>query len=103
MRSRYSAYALGLADYILETTHASLLSQAHSLEENRGSIKRFAASTEFAALWIHLFEEKAKEATVVFTAHHLQYGVDVSFREKSQFLLEEGRRWLYSSGDVQSV
>jgi len=68
MRSRYSAYALNLADYIIKTTHRSNPQYSADDREWRDSIANFSQSTEFRGLTIHEFKEEQLHATVTFTA-----------------------------------
>lgn len=90
MRSRYSAYALGLADYILKTALFPPKSKQEILE--------FSKSTHFDDLTILEFIDGEKEAYVTFRAHLAQAGRDVSFTEKSSFLKEHGK-WLYKRAE----
>ena len=85
MRSRYAAYALGLADYIIRTG---------ANPQNRDEILRFSRETVFQDLAIHEWTDGEKEATVTFTAHLRQGGKDVSFTEKSLFI-KKGDVWIY--------
>jgi SEC-C motif domain protein len=98
MRSRYSAYALGLIDYLLETTHPT-----HPLFKNdpnkvREGMLDFSKNTLFEGLEIlEALPPGEKEAFVTFRAILKQKGKDTSFTEKSLFLKEKGR-WLYAKG-----
>ena len=101
MRSRYAAYALGLADYIILTTHP--LSPYFQIDTKRWKkeILHFTHQTIFVNLLIINCEEKQKEAFVTFRAELKQQNQDASFTEKSRFLLESGK-WLYVSGSFSS-
>jgi SEC-C motif domain protein len=94
MRSRYAAYALGLVDYIIDTTHFSDPSKAPPIGQWRQSILGFSTSTDFLGLKIHSHTEGRSEAIVKFTAVLKQGDRDSSFTEKSRFVKENGR-WLY--------
>jgi len=98
MRSRYTGYSLGLADYIIATTHP----KNPNYEKNRAkwidSIQKFCQSTRFVKLEIVEFIPGETTATVTFIAHLLQNGSNASFEEKSLFL-KEGGRWLYWKAD----
>ncbi len=94
MRSRYAAYALGLADYIIQTTHPT---NPH-FSNNREEILRFSKETKFKDLTIHEWVDGETIAFVTFTAHLEQKGRDVSFTEKSRFVKEEGI-WKYQSAE----
>jgi SEC-C motif-containing protein len=89
MRSRYAAYALGLADYILQTTHP-----LNPQPKDREQILFFSKQTEFCGLDILSFEDGEKIAYVTFTAHLRQNGQDAPFTEKSEFEKVDGR-WMY--------
>lgn len=94
MRSRYSAYALDLPDYIIATTHPRNPAYEKDLETWRKSIVSFSGATHFKKLEIGAFEEKGNTATVTFTAYLEQAGQDVSFQEKSLFERIDSK-WLY--------
>ncbi len=97
MRSRYAAYALGLADYIIATTHPSNPDYSAPTEQWKQEILAFSNQTRFLGLTIHTFLDGPSEAYVAFTAHLEQNGIDASFTEKSRFF-KEGERWLYTEG-----
>lgn len=101
MRSRYAAYALGLADYIIETTHAEHPEFSHDREKWKQSILQFSKSTNFDHLTIDEFVDGDESATVTFTAQLRQSGSDASFSEKSSFIKENGK-WFYKSGEISS-
>lgn len=98
MRSRYSAYALALADYIIETTHPNHVQMATPIWDWREEILQFSRETEFLDLEILAFEELEEKAFVTFTASLKQQGKDVSFTEKSLFELKDGI-WLYKEAE----
>jgi SEC-C motif-containing protein len=100
MRSRYSAYAMHLADYIMQTTHKDNLSykSPHS-EERRKEILEFSKATDFVGLKILEFIDGENEAYVTFTAYLKQGGKDVSFTEKSYFVRVQNQ-WLYKEGKI---
>lgn len=100
MRSRFSAYARHIFDYIMETTHPENPSFSRNREEWRKSIEEFCKHTEFRGLKIHEFVEGEREAFVTFFAHLIQRGTDISFIENSRFI-KVGDRWLYHSGHVE--
>jgi SEC-C motif-containing protein len=90
MRSRYSAYALNLPYYILQTTHPSRLGEI-SIKQ----IEDFSKKTEFKKLEILSFKEKGDTAVVTFKAHIWQGGENATFTEKSYFEKFNGK-WFYS-------
>ena len=118
MRSRYTAYALGLVDYIA-------LTQVEPAD--RQAIQRFCGATRFLGLaprsvpsGARLVQGRGRAApgprpsgfggsvssattdtdqgTVTFRATLTQQGLDVSFVERSRFVRENGR-WRYVDGD----
>ena len=91
MKSRYSAYASGEADYIIKTTHKNSPHFEENKEEWIKSIKEFSKS-EFKKLEIIDFTEGKKEAFVKFRA----YIDDYVMEEKSLFLKED--KWYYVKG-----
>lgn len=98
MRSRYSAFALGLADYIMATTHPNNSDYTEEKNGWRNSILNFSQTTRFLGLKISEFIDGESEAFVTFEAI-LDGG---SLCEKSRFLKVEGK-WLYESGDFISA
>ena len=98
MRSRYSAYALDLPAYIIETTHPTNSAFQQDKANWAKEISAFCKATEFRGLDILDSEEKDSVATVTFIAHLVQNGRDVSFTEKSLFEKESGR-WLYKAAE----
>jgi len=101
MRSRYSAYALGLAEYIIQTTHPDHPSYSSETSLWKQDILKFSNSTLFVSLTILDFIPGDKKAYVTFKAGLKQNDQDVSFTEKS-FFLKEGARWLYRQGEILS-
>lgn len=95
MRSRYSAYAKHLPDYIVRTTHPENPKYMRSHKE----ILEFCRNTEFAGLKILDFTEEGKTAYVTFHAGLKQKGRDVSFTERSLFNKVDGC-WLYRDGTL---
>lgn len=98
MRSRYCAYALGLVDYILRTTHPQNHEAAKPLEERKKEIEQFCKTTVFKGLKILDAQEGDTRSTVTFTAFLSQAGKDFSFTEKSTFEKVLGN-WLYLNGE----
>jgi len=93
MRSRYSAFAFGLADYIIKTTHPNNSDYTDAKERWKEEILAFCTHTEFQGLQVIAFEEAEAEAFVTFTAF-LSSGI---LKEQSRFLKENGM-WLYVDG-----
>lgn len=94
MRSRYSAFALHLGEYIVATTHQNNQDYTKDTKEWLESIEQFCDNTSFTGLEIMEFTDARSEAFVKFKA---KLG-DISFVEKSRFLIENGK-WLYESGE----
>lgn len=99
MRSRYAAYAMGLAEYVMETTHP----QSDCYQSNKTlwkeQILAFSNHTSFDFLEIIEFVENENEATVTFYAHLTHNHRDSSFREKSYFK-KLGHQWKYFLGEI---
>jgi len=93
MRSRYVAYAVGDASYIVKTTHENNCDHIEDVKEWKESIKAFCEVTEFLGLEILEFKEFEKEAFVTFKAK-LSSG---DMTEQSRFLKVDNN-WLYESG-----
>lgn len=100
MRSRYSAYALGLAEYIIKTTHPEHPDSKKKLFERKQEILAFSKNTLFTNLTILFFEEHGLEAIVIFTAGLSTLdNKDCSFTEKSYFE-KIGEQWFYLKGII---
>ncbi len=99
MKSRYSAYALNLPEYIISTTHPDNPNWIENQETWINDLQNFSSNTQFDNLEIEDFVDGEDTATVVFRASLRQSGRDVSFTEKSTFL-KQGERWLYRSGEI---
>jgi SEC-C motif domain protein len=95
MRSRYSAFVLGLSEYIMATTHPANPDFNNDDKVSwKQSIVEFSDTTRFLGLKITEFIDGESEAFVTFEAL-LDSGI---LKEKSRFLKVEGR-WLYESGE----
>lgn len=91
MRSRYSAYALGLAPYLLATWHASTRPTALDLND---------APCQWIGLQIRAHaQQDASHATVTFVARYRVNGRAQRLQEHSRFVREDGR-WFYVDGDL---
>ena len=97
MRSRYSAYALNLPDYIIETTLEGSPAYNNNLLEWRPSITSFSKSTNFENLTIESTKIKGDKGEVTFHATLSSNGADVSFTELSLFEQINGK-WFYAQG-----
>lgn len=90
MRSRYSAFVLEMADYLLATWHSSR--RPESLE--------FEAGVKWLGLQVqnHTLID-AHHAEVTFVARQRdRSGRAIRLHERSRFVLE-GQRWYYVDGD----
>jgi len=94
MRSRYSAYALGLTDYIIKTTHPNHDDHQRDSYQWHKDIVAFCENTSFSGLKILEFVDGENEAYVDFVA---VLGENL-LREKSRFL-KIGHQWFYESGE----
>ncbi len=103
MRSRYAAYALGLTDYLLETTDpdgpAWDGAGPGGMDAWRASVQRFTRSTRFLGLDVLDAPPPAgATGTVTFRARLTQGGADATFTERSTFT-HRGGNWRYHSGE----
>lgn len=89
MRSRYSAYALGLEGYLLATWHPSTRPPALDLAA--------APPPKWLGLEVKSSSENADEATVDFVARCRIGGRAQRLHEVSRFV-REGGRWYYVDG-----
>lgn len=91
MRSRYSAYVLGLEPYLLATWHSS----------TRPAQVEFDPKTRWLGLTVKSAAESGDTAVVEFVARYkLGGGSAVRMHEKSRFLREDGR-WYYVDGEFR--
>jgi SEC-C motif-containing protein len=90
MRSRYSAFATGAADYLVNTTHSSKR-KLH----NKSEILAWSQSNQ----WLRLEILAATETTVTFNAYYLDENLKAKIHyEHSTFKLENGK-WFYVDGE----
>ncbi len=93
MRSRYTAYALGLEGYLAATWHASTRPPRLDL----GSAPR-----RWLGLKILRHESTGDGSAIVeFVARYKAGGRAHELREASRFVREDGR-WLYVDGDISA-
>jgi len=91
MKSRFAAYAIGNAEYIIKTTHPNSPHKEKNLNKWKKSIKEFSKS-DFKKLEIVEFIDGEKEAVVEFKAFINEYVM----HERSKFLKED--KWYYIDG-----
>jgi len=97
MRSRYTAYTLRLATYLLDTWHIETRPSALHLDDEDAT-----APTRWLGLKILNSKNiDASHATVEFVARY-RLGGNAAKRlhECSRFVRENGR-WYYADGDIQ--
>jgi SEC-C motif-containing protein len=89
MRSRYSAFVLERADYLLATWHPS----------TRPASLDFDEATKWLGLEVREHKDTgADTAEVEFVARYRVQGRAVRLHERSRFVREDGR-WFYVDGD----
>jgi SEC-C motif-containing protein len=95
MRSRFSAFALGLGDYLVRT-----LAPSHpDLALPRAELSRALARAKERQRFLGLRIVHADGDEVLFAARIFERGRDVSFAELSTFAREgEGGAWRYAGG-----
>ena len=91
MRSRYSAYVLGLEDYLLATWHASTRPAALNLAA--------AVAPKWLGLEVRAHAASGDAATVEFVARCRIGGRAQRMHEISRFVREDGR-WYYVDGVI---
>jgi len=89
MRSRYSAFVLGRADYLLATWHPS--TRPAALEPDPPGLRWLGLEVRRHAV------QDAEHATVAFVARHKLGGRATRLQETSRFVREDGR-WYYLDG-----
>lgn len=98
MRTRYAAYAVGDADYLIRTTDPAGEAWEEDEVEWRDSISLFARRCDFRGVTIRASDVGDDEATVEFFARLMRGRIDTSFAELSHFIRRDGR-WLYTRGE----
>lgn len=95
MRSRYSAYVLGLEPYLLATWHASTRPATLNLGEDTG--------TKWLGLTVKRHQvQDASHATVEFVARYRVAGRGQRLHETSRFIREDGA-WYYLDGEFEGA
>lgn len=101
MRSRYSAYVVGLSEHIIRTTDPEG-PQWRPVGAWKASIDALCRETSFVGLEVREVEERGDEGFVTFRVDMRREGRPVAFVERSRFRRVEGR-WLYHSGTPDEV
>lgn len=94
MRSRYSAFALGDADYLLRTWHPSTRPRGLDLPAGRRWTRLRVLASERGG-------PDDTEGVVEFRAHFRDRGEPGTLTERSRFVKVDGA-WTYVDGDVSS-
>jgi SEC-C motif domain protein len=98
MRSRYSAYALGLVDYLVRST---LPAQQDSLDQE--AIRAWSLASTWLGLDVEqaqLIEGEPRHAYVTFTARWRDPSGEHSHRERSAFVCNNGN-WYFIDPTVE--
>jgi SEC-C motif-containing protein len=99
MRSRYSAFALGLGAYLVRTLTADHPDRADGDDEAARALAQAREGQRFLGLTILEEQTEGTLGVVVFRARIFSKGVDQSFTERSRFR-REGGAWRYEGGDI---
>ncbi len=94
MRSRYSAFSLGLGQYIFDTHHADF--RSGTIEDYTAS----AQSTNWCRLEVLESERLDNKGKVNFKAYFFEKDKLHCLHEISNFVLEVNQ-WFYTDGDYQ--
>lgn len=94
MRSRYSAYVMGLADYLISTWHPAMRPTELNLDHP-------GTKPTWLGLTVKRHENPTPDTAVVEFVARLRYGGGSAkkMHEVSRFVREDGR-WYYVDGDV---
>jgi SEC-C motif domain protein len=99
MKSRYSAYACSLPNYIMDTTHPNNPQFQQDRKKWSQKIMHFCMTTQFKKLDILEFIDGEETAFVTFVAHLKQNGQEVKLFERSLFE-KVNNVWLYREGFI---
>lgn len=104
MRSRFSAYALGEADYLIRTLHPSHPDRARPDAELLAELRRSKPTLKFVRLRVldHELAPVGTSGRVLFHAEVFERGADRSFLERSLFARTEAG-WRYLGGDFRPL
>jgi len=92
MRSRYSAYVLGLSDYLQTSWHSSKRPSRVRLFDHKW--------TRLKIIYTEAGQSNDDKGIVEFIAKYKQNGKAFSLHERSRFVKENGH-WFYVDGDIQ--
>lgn len=89
MRSRYTAFATGAADYLVATTHSS----TRKLHK-KADVLDWSQSNQ----WIKLEVLASTATTVKFKAYYLDYQLNAQIHEEHSTFIFENGSWFYVDG-----
>ena len=90
MRSRYSAFATGAADYLVKTTHIS---------KRRFHNKKEILAWSKANKWLKLEVLASTETTVTFKAYYLDENLKAQVHYEHSTFKFENNKWFYVDGE----
>ncbi len=90
MRSRYSAYCVHNADYLMATTHSST-----KKDHNRADILSFATTNH----WVKLEIITSSETIVEFKAYYLDSSLVPQIHHEVSTFKKEEDNWFYVDGE----
>lgn len=90
MRSRYSAFATGAADYLVNTTHIS---------KRKYHNKRDILAWSQANKWLKLEVLASTETTVTFKAYYLDENLKAQVHYEHSTFKFENNKWFYVDGE----
>ena len=90
MRSRYSAFATGAADYLVSTTHIS-----QRKFHNKADILEWSKSNH----WIKLEVLATTETSVTFKAYYLDSELKAQIHKEHSTFVLENESWYYVDGE----
>jgi len=93
MRSRYSAFKLGLVNYLIAT-----LAPSQRSADDHAVLTETIESTEWLGLRIIDHQQTQQQAAVEFIAFYQNEASVGQLHERSQFVNLEGK-WFYQTGD----
>jgi len=94
MRSRYVAYAMGNAAYLVDTTV-----KENRYEDDAALIKEFSVNIDWLKLDVVKSREEGDVAMVEFKAYYMDDNHVILHHEKSDFVCENGV-WFYDKGEL---
>jgi len=90
MRSRYSAFATGAADYLVNTTHIS---------KRRFHNKKDILAWSQVNKWLKLEVLASTETTVTFKAYYLDENLKAQVHYEHSTFKFENNKWFYVDGE----